>query len=647
MIRSRKIAIRVQALLLLATVFSAGLCVNAQNGPTSAGPDDVIRFLNQSIVWYRQLAAQQQLASQPSDVLFLNDNRQVADQVVRLSFDYARSQAQALAAQGAAGANTSESASGTQFQRLTDAAGKADRQVKGLQKEIDGFQHQLLNATGARRRKVQALIDETQSELDLFQARRDVLRNMVQFATGNSGAPGSSSLSAQIEELARAVPAAALTTRDAGSDSAKPSNAQANSLTVAAGERKEEPSGILALTTDIFALRRKLHALDENISLTDALQQSAKDLRTPLLANIRELTRKGDEVAGQPDSQDPAVLAQQRKAMESLTQQYKQFSASLLPLGKLNILLEIYKRSTGNWRNAVDSEYQTEIKGMVLRLGGLGLLLAVVFGVSELWRKATFRYITDTRRRYQFLLLRRIVLWIVVVIIVSFAFASELSSFTTFAGLMTAGIAVALQNVILSIAGYFFLIGKYGVRVGDRVQVAGVTGDVVDIGLVRLHLMEVTGTASARPTGRAVVFSNAVVFQANAGMFKQIPGTNFLWHEITLTLDIESNYRLVEQRTLEAVNNVFQEYREKLELQRRSMERALNSITIAAFKPESHLHLTPTGLEVVIRYPVELSSAAEIDDRITRELLDAVEREPKLRLLGSAGPAPKEEPAEV
>ena len=71
-------------------------------------------------------------------------------------------------------------------------------------------------------------------------------------------------------------------------------------------------------------------------------------------------------------------------------------------------------------------------------------------------------------------------------IIVAVAFASELGTITTFAGLMTAGIAVALQNVILSVAGYFFLIGKYGVRVGDRVQVAGVTGDVVDIGLVRL-----------------------------------------------------------------------------------------------------------------------------------------------------------------
>ncbi|HZU30526.1 MAG TPA: mechanosensitive ion channel family protein, partial [Candidatus Angelobacter sp.] len=228
------------------------------------------------------------------------------------------------------------------------------------------------------------------------------------------------------------------------------------------------------------------------------------------------------------------------------------------------------------------------------------------------------------------------------VLVVAAAFASELGAVTTFAGLLTAGIAVALQNVILSIAGYFFLIGKYGVRVGDRVQIADVKGDVVDIGLVRLHIMEVTGGPAPRPTGRVVAFSNAIVFQASSGMFKQIPGTNFLWHEITLTLDPHSDYRQVEKTMMEAVNKVYAEYGDKLETQRRNVERSLNS-TLESFSPESRLHLTQTALEVVIRYPVELGNAGEIDDRITRELLNAIERDPKLRLQVSAGPSIKVE----
>ena len=90
-----------------------------------------------------------------------------------------------------------------------------------------------------------------------------------------------------------------------------------------------------------------------------------------------------------------------------------------------------------------------------------------------------------------------------------------------------AGIAVALQNVILSIAGYFFLIGRFGIKAGDRVQIGGVTGDVIDIGLVKLSLMELGGTGTYRePTGRVAVFSNAIVFQPSGNFFKQAPGTN-------------------------------------------------------------------------------------------------------------------------
>jgi small-conductance mechanosensitive channel len=612
---------------------------------TASGSEEIIPFLNQTIGWSRQLSAQQQFVSEPSDAMFFNDSRQVADQVVRLAFDFARARAQALTNDLDGGRPTQSAPS--QYQSLTDSAVKADKQVKSLQQELDGFHQQLLNATGRKRTMLLAVISETEGELQLFQTRRDTLRNMLQFATGTAASGlGSGSLLSQVEELARTVPAASGNGKDPAETSSTAANASTPAV-VASRERKETPNGILALATDLFSLRRKLRGLDENLRQTEALAQASKNLRSPMVAKIRELTQKGDDVAGQPDSQDPGVLAKQRRDLEALTAQFKQISASLLPLGKQSILLDIYKRSSTNWRNAVESEYSAEMKGLLLRLSGLGLILGVVLGISELWKRATFRYITDTRRRYQFLLIRRIVLWSLIAIIVATAFASELGAITTFAGLMTAGIAVALQNVILSIAGYFFLIGKYGVRVGDRVQIAGVTGDVVDIGLVRLQLMEITGGHSPLPTGRVVAFSNAVVFQASAGMFKQIPGTNFLWHEITLTLDPKSNYRQVEQRMMEAVNKVFAEYHDKMEMQRRNVERSLNS-PVTAFTPESRLHLTQTALEVVIRYPVELGNAGEIDDRLTREILDAIERDPSLRLQVSAGPAIKleEQPVE-
>ncbi|HEY2115897.1 MAG TPA: mechanosensitive ion channel family protein [Candidatus Angelobacter sp.] len=655
MSRTAVLTIRRQFLIVIVTLVLGATYGRAQFNSNASGqaaqpaatesPGDIISFLNQTIVWSRQLTAEQQLVNEPSDALFLNDSRQLANQVVRLAFDYARSRAQALANQGGAGGTSQSQAAPSQYQRLIDSANKADQQVKSLQKELDGFHQQLLAASGRKRTTLLAVISETEGELELFQTRRDTLRNMLQFAaTTTSSGVGSGNLPSQVEELARTVPAAAAGGKEVPETNPSSGNS-ASPTAVASRERKEAPTGILSLATDLFSLRRKVSALDDNLRQTDALVQTAKNLRAPLVAKVRELTQKGDDVAGQPDSQDPKVLAQQRKDLDSLTTQFKQVSASLLPLGKQAILLDVYKRGTTNWRNAVESQYQAELKGLLLRLGALGLILGVVLGVSELWKRATFRYITDTRRRYQFLLIRRIVLWSLIAIIVATAFASELGAITTFAGLMTAGIAVALQNVILSIAGYFFLIGKYGVRVGDRVNINGVTGDVVDIGLVRLQMMEMTSGPAPLPTGRVVAFSNAVVFQAGSGMFKQIPGTNFLWHEITLTLDPKTNYRQVEQRMMEAVNKVFAEYRDKMEMQRRNVERSLNS-TIAAFAPESRLHLTQTSLEVVIRYPVDMANAGEIDNRVTRAILEALELHPNLRAQVSAGPSIKtEEPA--
>lgn len=225
-------------------------------------------------------------------------------------------------------------------------------------------------------------------------------------------------------------------------------------------------------------------------------------------------------------------------------------------------------------------------------------------------------------------------LWFVIAIVVAFAFASQLGSVATFAGLLTAGVAVALQNILLSVAGYFFLIGKFGIRVGDRVQIAGVTGEVVDIGLVRLHVMELSGGSA---TGRVVAFSNAIVFQS-AGLFKQIPETSFVWHEVALTLSPDSDYHAVEKRLRTVIDTIFAEHHEELERQRRMMERTLNSMPVAELRPRSRLRFTSSGLEAVIRFPVDLQHASEMDDQITREVLKAIEHDPKLKLVGAGTP---------
>lgn len=628
---------RVCVTLLLLLVLMASRPGSAQSsGATdasrSADAQGVISFLNQTIVWYRQLTTEQEIATEPSDVIFLNQNRQLADQVVRLSFDFARADAQLLSAKGNTSTELASSSPGPgRYQSLVAMVAKADQQVKAKQQELAGLRAQLDVASGRRRATLASTVAETQSELDLLQVRRDSLRSMIEFVSGrNVSGLNTGSLQAEIEDLARTIPAAA-------TDSSKITAAQAAPV-AAANPRKAEPSGILALLTELFGLRRRVRILDQGMAQTAALANTAKAMRAPLVRALRDLVKRGDALSNQPDSQDAAVLARQKQQLDDLTAQFKQLSGVALPLAKQSILLDLYSRSLANWRDSVHAQYISEVKGLALRLIVLAVILGFVFVLSSIWRKATFRYVQDVRRRYQFLLLRRIVVWSLIAVIVAVAFASELGTLATFAGLLTAGIAVALQNVILSVAGYFFLIGKYGVRVGDRVQIAGVTGEVVEIGLVRMHLMEIGSGSWGTPTGRMVVFSNSVVFQPTAGLFKQIPGTRFDWHQITLTVAAESDYHQVEERLTGAVNAVFEHYRERMERQRRSMEKSLGPLSANTLHPETRLRLAQGGLEVVIRYPVELDEANKIDDRIAREVLDAINRPPKLKLVGSGTP---------
>jgi small-conductance mechanosensitive channel len=210
---------------------------------------------------------------------------------------------------------------------------------------------------------------------------------------------------------------------------------------------------------------------------------------------------------------------------------------------------------------------------------------------------------------------------------------SRIGSIATFAGLLTAGIALALQNVIQSVVGYFFLIGRYGIRAGDRVQIGGVSGDVIDVGLVRIHLMEMGGAAADTPTGRVVAFSNSIVFQPTPGLFKKIPGTNFAWHEITLSLPADANFTTVREQLMKAVETGLGDYKDEIARQHSVMEDTLEAAPGIGFGPSVQLQFTASGLEASVRYPVTLRHAMEIDERVTRTLLSNFD------LAHSGGPA--------
>jgi len=285
-----------------------------------------------------------------------------------------------------------------------------------------------------------------------------------------------------------------------------------------------------------------------------------------------------------------------------------------------------------DWRNTLENRMASVTRYLAIRIGIVLGWIAVVLIVSDVWRRATFRYLHDLRRRRQFLVLRRVVVAIALTVVAIFGLVSEIGSIATYIGFVTAGIAVALQNVILAIVAYFFLIGRYGVRIGDRITMAGVTGRVVDISLVRIYLMELAG-ADLHATGRMVVLSNAVLFQPTA-LFKQIPGADFVWHTVTLTIAATADVSEAHKRLKAAADEVYAKYRPAIERQHAMVQRFID-FDASSPQPEVRLRLTENGLECSVRYPVELDHAASIDQQMLKALRDALEHDSQFKLVAT------------
>ena len=586
----------------------------------------VILYLSDVLNWYGHLGVEAQLVREPDETLFFADDRQTAGEVLRLGFEYARAQAAYLAKVNPVPAAGNSAAAGTpgatELGNIIHTLTTLDAAANKLRARILDLQSQLAKAPAARRTAITAAIQGAQNELDLNQARVEALNALKQYESGSASPDQTSGLISQIDELDHSI-----------SDSSKKGPPVLGDAALAA---TPEPSGILGLITELFSLSNKLDALDQNRALAQALSARATAVRKTIIAQITSLDAQGSALAQGAGAADIAALKNRKQAFENLLDQHKLLSASALPLSKQIVLLGIYSNNVGRWHDAINQRWNKQFRSLLFRLIVLAVSLLVIFAGSIVWRWLTNRYVKDIRRRGQVMAARRLVLGILVVIVVMINFSDELGSAATVVGFAAAGIAVALQNVILSIAGYFFLIGRFGIKAGDRVQIGGVTGDVIDIGLVKISLMELGGTGTHRePTGRVAVFSNAIVFQPSGNFFKQAPGTSFVWNEVRLTLAPDVDYRLAEKRLLDAVDEVFARYRDRVMRDYRHLERDLN-VMLETPKPQSRLHLSQSGLEIVIRYPAETYSAPQITDEISRRVLDAINREPSLRMAPQA-----------
>ncbi len=610
------------ALLLVCSATS----VRAASAQTKPNPGQaVLDELNQTIDWYRRVTALDQSSITPPEVLFRDSVRQNARQILHQSFVYARAEAAAINAN--AGATPSHNA---QNAKLSQAAAASSQRMTQLQTQLDAVTASLSNTTAASRPALEAQRDELTAELNLAKARSDVIQHVSDFTAESGG----STLLQQIDDLERSLPDAQPQQQNSSASKSTESSALQNI--------RPESTGIIGLIEDMFTLSRRMKDIKDLDKKAGALQETNEKIRAPLRAELLDALHRADALSQTRPSDNAQALDVLKDQFDELTSRFKLLASAGVPLAEQNILVGSTRSALQQWHDAVHGEYFRVIRALLIRLGAIGLSILILLGVSNLWRRATFRYVTDMRRRRQFLLVRRLIVGAIIIVIVVAGVVTEFSSLATFAGLITAGIAVALQTVILSGVAHFFFLGRYGVRVGDRVTISGITGDVIDIGIFRLYMLELSSSHSdLQPTGRIVVFSNSVLFQPSA-FYKQIPGANYVWHELALTVSPNSDYHLTEQRLMGAVQHVYDEYKESIQQQHAAANEHVH-MPLPEPKPQARLRFVDSGLEFVVRYPVESRRAAEIDDRITRQLLDTIDQEPKLKLVPSG--TPKIQPA--
>lgn len=217
--------------------------------------------------------------------------------------------------------------------------------------------------------------------------------------------------------------------------------------------------------------------------------------------------------------------------------------------------------------------------------------------------------------------LSSIVLAILLILIV---FSNRTSDISLTLGLAGAGIAFALQEVVTSIAGWFAISFAGFYDTGDRVELGGIKGDVIDIGLLRTTLMEIGGWVRGdNYNGRIVRIANSFVFKEP--VFNYSAGFPFLWDEVIIPIKYGSNYTLARNIIQKVAYSVAGDWVNAARASLNSM-RGRYYMDEASVEPQTVMYPTENWLEFTLRYVVPYKQRRRTKDRIFTAILDEFEK---------------------
>ncbi len=388
-----------------------------------------------------------------------------------------------------------------------------------------------------------------------------------------------------------------------------------------------QPGSLLHHLSRWSALRRKADLLaaarEEALAKAEELSARQKDLAQTVAQEQEDRESIKAQAKGFARGAKEATLAAgtSRETARATLLTLKHFTEdqrSLAELGKRiqdqRQLADTYR----DWRTLVGDQARATLH-LIIRLLGWILAVVVLVWFADRIFEAVFSAMVAGRKRVS-RNLKVVKFGAVVIGLVAIAFIvlGTPSQLTTLFGLAGAGLTVALKDFIISFFGWFILVGPKGIHVGDWVEIKGVGGEVIEIGLMRTLLLETGNWNDAgHPTGRVVSFVNSFALEGH--FFNFSSAGQWMWDELNVTAPagrdpypfVEAIRALVEARTAPNAALAFKEW----ELSHRGA--ASNRLKL---EPGISVVPAPEGVQVRVRY----ITRAQERNELRRELNEAV-----------------------
>jgi small-conductance mechanosensitive channel len=288
-----------------------------------------------------------------------------------------------------------------------------------------------------------------------------------------------------------------------------------------------------------------------------------------------------------------------------------------------------------SWDTLVVAQKRTVIHRIIRVFSVILIILIAVVAIGSLIRRFFDRDGADLRRLHHLRLVVELGVQVCGVLLVLLIIFGPPQQFGTILGLATAGLTVVLKDFIVAFIGWFALMGKNGMRIGDWVEINGVSGEVIEISLFRTILLE-TGnwTDAGQPTGRRVSFLNGYAIEGQ--YFNFSTAGQWLWDELRVTVPaVEDTYRMVDEIRSVVESTTSPDAR----LAEQEWKKATHTYSGTSFSAESSVDLRPVpeGIQVIIRYITRAPQRFDVRSHLYQDVINILH--PPLKTDATATPA--------